>query len=51
MLTIENLRHRIGEEIAVSEWLEIDQNISGFMSMSIGPGGSRPTVLRLLMAF
>ncbi len=26
MLTIENLRHRIGEEIAVSEWLEIDQN-------------------------
>ena len=26
MLTIENLRHRIGEEVAVSEWLEIDQN-------------------------
>jgi len=26
MLIIENLRHRIGEEIAVSEWLEIDQN-------------------------
>ena len=26
MLTIENLRHRIGEEIAVSEWLEIEQN-------------------------
>ena len=26
MLTIETLRHRIGEEIAVSEWLEIDQN-------------------------
>ncbi len=26
MLTIENLRYRIGEEIAVSEWLEIDQN-------------------------
>lgn len=26
MLTIETLRHRIGEEIAVSEWFEIDQN-------------------------
>ena len=26
MLTIENLRHRLGEEIAVREWLEIDQN-------------------------
>lgn len=26
MLTIETLRQRIGEEIAVSDWFEIDQN-------------------------